>query len=123
VGLRTGHFGFPALFVLRLAQGRADGPIMVPAKIAGLARTGRATVEAAQDGPLALLNGPHRGVVMATARLVTRPARQPVGLLSSLRAPVLGPGPVGRTASRSAEAVPATTASRPDFGHLAGQAQ
>lgn len=96
VGIGAGHFAFPTMYTGRLAQCRADGPVIVPTRLSGLARTGKAMVEAGEDTPLASLRGRHRGAVVATARIVTRGARQPVGLLSSLRAPVLGPGPVGR---------------------------
>lgn len=124
VKLRGGHAGLPAVFMVRLAQRRADGRIMVPARITGLAKAGRALVDAGEDGPLTAFRGRHRGFGMATARLVTRPARQPVGLLSSLRAPVLGPGPVGRTAGPPPEVdVLAPTSSRGDFGHWAAEAQ
>jgi hypothetical protein len=103
VAVRAGHLGFPVMYTGRLAQCRADGPIIVPTRLSGLARTGKAVVETGGDAPLSCIRGRHRGATLATARLVTRGARQPVGVLSSLRAPVLGPGPVGRGAGRPAE--------------------
>jgi len=124
VKLRAGHARLPAVLMVRLAQSRADGPVVVPARVTGLAKTGRALVESGQDGPLTAFHGRHRGLVMATARLVTSPARQPVGLLSSLRAPVLGPGPVGRTAGRPPDLeMLALTSSRGDLGHWAAEAE
>jgi hypothetical protein len=46
-----------------------------------------------QDDALAALNGNHRGAHISALRLVVRPARKPVGVASTLLAPLRAPEP------------------------------
>ena len=123
VTVRGEPFGpsFPAVVPVRSVQRRADGPVVVPRRLAGLVRLARCDVsfsgdsaggdsagggavesvagEAAVsvDGETAALwsalAGSHRGAVMAGLRVLARPARHPAGLWSSLRAPLAAPEP------------------------------
>jgi hypothetical protein len=104
---RAGRTVLPALLSTRLGQVREDGPVMFPARIRGLARAAAATIDVAEEVDLGWLAGRHRGALLSAGHLVMRPARQPVGLLSSLRAPALGAGQVGRSSA-------ARTVRRPD---------
>jgi hypothetical protein len=79
----------PVVVPTRGIQRRGDASVLLPRRMAGLLRLARAEVSVPVDdeelGPLA---GVHRGAVVASARLLLRPARQPVGALSSFRAPL-----------------------------------
>jgi len=78
----------PVVVGVRSLQRRGDGPVLVPRRLAALARYARCSVEVpAADDDLAWLAGPHGGMALAAVRLVMRPARHPLGLLSSFRAP------------------------------------
>lgn len=96
----------PVLLPVRTLQRRGDGPVVVPGRLRGRARPARVEVEAPEDDALASLTGRHPGVHVAGMHLVVRPARQPVGLASSLRAPLRAPEPalcwdaLGRLAQR-----------------------
>jgi len=83
----------PVLVPVRALQRRSDGPVVVPGRLRGLARLASVTVDAPADDALAPLTGRHRGMVVDSTRFVVRPARQPVGLTSSLRAPLTAPEP------------------------------
>lgn len=91
VGLRV-----PLLLPVRSVQRRGDGPVVVPRRVAALVRPARTTVEVegGDEHPWAWLAGPHPGALLATARLLLRPARHPSGLLSSFRAPLRAPEPL-----------------------------
>ena len=90
-----GRLRLPALVPVRALQRRGDGPVIVPGRLRGVARLARVTVEAPTDDPLAPLAGHHRGVTVDGLRFVVRPARQPFGLTSSLRAPLSSTLPEG----------------------------
>lgn len=94
----------PVLVPVRSTQRRGDGPVVVPRRLAGLMRFARVEVEVPDGDPLRAYAGSHVGVVIRAARLVMQPARQPAGLLSSLRAPARAPEPAlsGRDARRAA---------------------
>jgi hypothetical protein len=103
-----GRLRVPVALPARTLQRRADGPVVLPRWLRGFVRPARLTVAfaaadaAAGPGPaptigtaaaaattteLAWLTGSHRGVVVSSMRVAAAPARQPTGLLSSLRAP------------------------------------
>lgn len=97
VALRGAPVGprLPLLLPVRSVQRRGDGPVVVPRRVAALVRPARLTVELdGDDHPWAWLAGPHPGALLATARLLLRPARHPSGLLSSFRAPLRAPEPL-----------------------------
>jgi hypothetical protein len=83
----------PVLIPLRALQRRADGPVSVMSRARGRGRVARITVETPDDDPLAGLSGRHRGLIVAGLRLVVSPARCPVGLTATLRAPLRAPEP------------------------------
>lgn len=84
----------PVLVPMRNVQRRADGPVVVPGGLRGMARTARFTIEIPDDDPLApLARVGARGVHLASLRLNVQPARHPRGWASSLRAPLRAPAP------------------------------
>lgn len=85
------RLGVPAIVPLRTLQHRSDGPVVVPSTIRGRARYARVELEVPADDPLAGLAGPHPGVGVQGMRFVVRPARSPVGLTATLRAPLRAP--------------------------------
>jgi hypothetical protein len=89
VVLRAVPFGprLPALVGVRSVQRRGDGPVVVPRRLVALGRFSRVGIDVPTDDELAWLAGPHGGAVFSAARVVMRPARHPLGLLSSFRAP------------------------------------
>ncbi|MDQ3756798.1 MAG: hypothetical protein M3394_02995, partial [Actinomycetota bacterium] len=78
----------PVLVGVRSVQRRGDGPVLVPRRLVALARFARSVVEVPDDDELAWLAGSHGGLSMSSARVLMRPARHPLGLLSSFRAPL-----------------------------------
>lgn len=83
----------PVLCPLRALQRRADGLVAVHGHLRGRGRVARIEVEVPADDPLAGLAGRHRGLMVAGMRLVVHPARRPVGLAATLRAPLRAPEP------------------------------
>lgn len=83
----------PALVPVRALQRRADGPVVVPGRLRGLARVARVSVSAPPDDAFSTLTGRHVGLVVDSMRFVVRPARHPFGLTSTLRAPLHAPEP------------------------------
>jgi hypothetical protein len=83
----------PMLVPVRALQRRGDGPVVVPGRLRGLARYAHVDVEVATGDPFAPLAGRHRGATVDSMRFVVRPARQPFGLTSTLRAPLHAPEP------------------------------
>jgi hypothetical protein len=83
----------PVLLPLRALQRRADGLVSVHGHAKGRGRVARVEVEVPEDDPLAGLAGRHRGLIVAGMRLVVHPARRPVGLTATLRAPLRAPEP------------------------------
>ena len=81
----------PVLVPVRALQRRADGPVVVPGRLRGLARLARVEVATPDDDALWPLNGFHRGCTVSGMRFVVRPARTPFGLTSTLRAPLHAP--------------------------------
>jgi hypothetical protein len=88
-----GRLVLPFLVPMRSLQHRADGPVVVPARLRGRGRTASVTVYAPQDDPLAGLSGTHRGLHVSSMKFVVRPARRPVGVASTLLAPLRAPEP------------------------------
>lgn len=96
----------PMLLPVRTVQRRGDGPVVVPGRLRGRARPASVEVDAPEDDALFPLAGRHPGLHVAGMHLMVRPARQPVGLASTLRAPLRAPEPAlcwdapGRLAQR-----------------------
>ncbi len=103
---RVGGPPLPVLAPVRILQRRGDGPVVVPGGLRGRLRLARLEVEAPPGDALAPLAGHHPGAHVAGMRLLVRPARHPVGLTSTLRAPLRAPEPAlslgtpGRLAQR-----------------------
>jgi hypothetical protein len=93
--VRTSPVGppLPVLVPLRALQRRADGLVSVRGHARGRGRVARVEVEVPADDPLAGLAGRHKGLMIAGMRLVMNPARRPVGLAATLRAPLRAPEP------------------------------
>lgn len=83
----------PVLLPLRALQRRADGLVSVRAYARGRGRVARVEVSAPEDDALAGLAGRHKGLVVSGMRFVVNPARRPVGLTATLRAPLRAPEP------------------------------
>ena len=83
----------PVLVPMRALQRRGDGPVVVPGRVWGKAQLASVRVYAPQDDPLAGLAGRHRGAHLAGMHFNVRPARRPVGFLSTLLAPLRAPEP------------------------------
>ena len=83
----------PVLLPLRALQRRADGLVSIRGHTRGRGRLAHVDVEVPADDPLAGLAGRHRGLLIAGMRLVMNPARRPVGLTATLRAPLRAPEP------------------------------
>ena len=83
----------PVLLPLRALQRRADGLVSIRGHARGRGRMAHVDVEVPADDPLAGLAGRHRGLLIAGMRLVVNPARRPVGLTATLRAPLRAPEP------------------------------
>ena len=83
----------PVLLPLRALQRRADGLVSVRGHARGRGRIAHVDFEVPTDDPLVGLAGRHRGLMVAGLRLVVNPARRPVGLTTTLRAPLRAPEP------------------------------
>jgi hypothetical protein len=83
----------PVLIPLRALQRRADGLVSVRGHARGRGRVARMDVDVPDDDPLAGLAGRHKGLMVAGLRMVVNPARRPVGLTATLRAPLRAPEP------------------------------
>lgn len=83
----------PVLLPMRALQRRADGLVSIRGHARGRGRIAHVEVEVPADDPLAGLAGRHRGLLIAGMRLVMNPARRPVGLTATLRAPLRAPEP------------------------------
>ena len=83
----------PVLLPLRALQRRGDGLVSVRGHARGRGRVARVEVEIPPDDPLSPLAGRHHGLLVAGMRLVMSPARRPVGLTATLRAPLRAPEP------------------------------
>lgn len=87
------RFTVPVVLPVRALQRRNDGPVVVPGLLRGLGRLGSVWIDTADDDELAPIAGRHRGAHVGGLRLVTRPARSPIGLASTLLAPLRAPEP------------------------------
>jgi len=83
----------PVLLRIHALQRRSDGPVFVPTTSRGIGRYARVHVEVKEDDELAPLAGRHVGLTVNGLNARVDPARQPLGLLSSLRAPLRAPVP------------------------------
>jgi hypothetical protein len=83
----------PVLLPLRALQRRADGMVSVRGHARGRGRFAHVEIDVPPDDPLAGMAGRHRGLMVAGVRLVVNPARRPVGLTVTLRAPLRAPEP------------------------------
>lgn len=83
----------PGLVPIRTLQRRGDGPVVVPGRLRGRARPARIEFEAPDGDELASLVGNRLGLHVASMQFRMRPARHPVGLASTFRAPLRAPEP------------------------------
>ncbi|MGH9223221.1 MAG: acetoacetate decarboxylase family protein [Acidimicrobiales bacterium] len=83
----------PVVLPMRALQRRADGMVVVPGRLRGRARVARVEVEAVEGDALAGLAGAHRGLLVAGLHLKVDPARHPMGLTATFRAPLRAPEP------------------------------
>jgi len=83
----------PVLCPLQALQRRADGLVSVRGRIRGRGRLAHLQVDIPADDCLAGLAGRHVGLMVAGMRMVISPARRPVGLAATLRAPLRAPEP------------------------------
>lgn len=83
----------PGLVPVRTLQRRNDGPVVVPGRLRGRARLARIEVEVPPGDVLAPLQGERLGLHVSSLRCTIRPARHPVGLASTFRAPLRAPEP------------------------------
>lgn len=85
----------PAVTPLRFLQSGRGGPVVVPRRLGSRLRLAQVDVDAPSGDAFAALCGSHPGAVTAGARMVTRPARRPAGVVSSipLRVRRVVPGP------------------------------
>ena len=83
----------PVLLPLRALQRRADGLVSVRGHLRGRGRMAHLEVDVPAGDDLAGLAGRHVGVMVSGMRLVVNPARRPVGLAATLRAPLRAPEP------------------------------
>jgi hypothetical protein len=88
-----GRLVLPFVVPVRSLQRRDDGPVVVPGRLRGRARSARVTVEVPDGDALARLAGSWRGMCVSSLRFLVKPARHPVGLTSSLLAPLRAPAP------------------------------
>jgi hypothetical protein len=98
---RSSGFRLPFLAPVLSLQRRADGPVLVPGRLRGLACVTPIEVEAPVGDGLAGLAGRHPGVHVAGMRFRVRPARHPSGFVTSLRAPLRAPEPAVLLSQRS----------------------
>ncbi len=93
----------PAVVPLRSLQSGATGPVVVPRRLGSRLRLARVEVDVPAGDRLFALSGSHPGAITAGARMVSRPARRPAGMLSSIprrvRPVVPGPEPAALTAT------------------------
>ena len=83
----------PLMWNTRSLQHRRDGPVIVPSRLRALARRSRVIVETSEQDPLAAIAGPHPGAILDGLLLRRNPARRPLGMFSTLRAPLRAPEP------------------------------
>ncbi len=83
----------PVLVPFRNLQRRADGPVVIPARVRGRGHLARVEVDTDDNDPLVWLSGNHRGIVVDGLHFILDPARLPSGLTSTLRAPLTAPEP------------------------------
>ena len=98
---RVGRLPLPFLVPVRTLQRRGDGPVVVPGRLRGLASLTPVHIEVPAADPMASLAGRHPGLHVAGLRLIIHPARQPVGVRSTLRAPLRAPEPAPLLASNA----------------------
>ncbi|GAC1517673.1 MAG: hypothetical protein NVS1B12_04840 [Acidimicrobiales bacterium] len=79
VDVVVGRVAFPLLVPVHLLQHRGTERVVVPVRFRGLARVARITVSAPPDGPMAVLAGARRGLVLGAPRLRIDPAVSPLG--------------------------------------------
>lgn len=91
----------PLVVPMRALQRRADGVVVVPGWLRGRARLSRIHVDVPDDDDLAGLGGQHRGLLVSGLKLVVDPARRPIGLTATLRAPLRAPEPALSWGSRN----------------------
>ena len=84
----------PFVALLRSLQRRSDGPVIVPARLAGWVRRATVSIDVpTDDDDLAPLAGRGRGWVLSGRQLLLDPARHPAGAWGSFVAPLRSPTP------------------------------
>lgn len=78
----------PMLLPVRSVQRRADGQVIVPSRVRGIARRSLVRVDLPSKDPLGALRGEHVGFRVSGMSVRRGAARRPLGLLSSFRAPL-----------------------------------
>ena|GEM_PF-1308485 len=89
----AGRRPLPILLPVRSLQQRSDGPVVVPSRLRAMARKTVIDVEMADDDPLVSLSGRRGGFVLSGMLLRRHPARHPLGMFATLRAPLGSPEP------------------------------
>ena len=90
----------PFLAPVQSLQRRGDGPVLVPGRLRGLACLTKVDVDVPAGDELATVAGRHPGLHVAGMRFRVRPARHPLGIVSTLRAPLRAPEPAVLLAQR-----------------------
>lgn len=90
---RPGRLWLPFLAPVRSLQRRDDGPVVVPGRLRGRARMASVALTVPSEDPLAPLAGSWPGATVSSMRFLVKPARHPVGVASSLLAPLRAPVP------------------------------
>lgn len=90
---QAARFALPMAAPVRTLQHRGDGPVLVPGRGWGRASTARIELHTAAGDDLATMAGAHRGVLVHGLGVLMQPARRPLGLLSTLRAPATAAEP------------------------------
>jgi len=95
----VGRKPMPLLVPIRSLQQRSDGPVVVPSRLRATARRTPVDIHLLDDDPLISLIGRRPGFALSGMLLRRHPARHPLGMFATLRAPLgaAEPGVVGMT--------------------------
>ena len=84
---------FPFMWQFRSLQRREDGSALSPIRLRAIARRAQVDIDIDESDTFAWLRGQHRGLFFGTSRAQIAPARTPLGIFSTLRAPLRVSGP------------------------------
>ncbi len=79
---------FPFMFRFRSLQRREDGAALSPLRMRAIAHRAQISIDTDDTDSFAWLDGEHRGLHFGTSRIHIAPARTPLGIFSTLRAPL-----------------------------------